>query len=72
MNDTATTVTPPCPQSRSNPTMKFSARNFAAVDAEVMPEDREGDQERQEVDAERLVRVQRGAGRLRVLRDEPR
>src|SRR5690625_4222860 len=38
MKASAMKVTPPVPHSRPKPTMKFSPRNFAAVDAEVRPE----------------------------------
>ena len=56
----------------SSPASRLAASRLDEVDALVMPEqiDREGDQERHEVDAERLVRVERGTRGLRVLGDQ--
>ena len=42
----------------------MAAKNLDAVDAD------ERDQERDELDTERFVRVERGTGRLRVLGDQ--
>ena len=72
MKSSATTTIPAVPQSMPKPLKKLDAKNRDAVDAEVMPEHITMNATRNvdEVDAERLVRVQRGAGGLRVLGDQ--